>query len=106
MISPFGFPCAPVNISTLWFLYNEDETIEEALFRFKQKELYAYKRWTKKRYGYHEKPSVLKRKRKKMARIWSQMEAHGINKPKEKLHLYIGLEELFSRNGSNNAAGK
>jgi len=79
----------------------DNESIESALGRFRRKELFAYKRWTKKRYGYYEKPSVLKRKRKKMAKLWQ----NHIRNCKDSLHLYIGLKELFARNGSNNASG-
>jgi len=82
---------------------HDNESIDIALARLRQKELYEYKRWTKKRYGYYEKPSVLKRKRKKMARLWSKghPESHSMNT----LHLYIGLKALFARTGPNNAAG-
>ena len=79
----------------------DNESIESALERFRSKESYEYKRWTKKRYGYYEKPSVLKRRRKKMAKLW-QRPTHNCQ---AKLHFYIGLKELFARNGANNVAG-
>jgi ribosomal protein S21 len=45
----------------------EDETASEALRRFSQAVDRAYlKPWYKRRYGYHEKPSELRRKQRKM----------------------------------------
>jgi ribosomal protein S21 len=84
----------------------DNENIDAALARFRRKEQYEYKRWTKKRYGYYEKPSILKRKRKKMAKIWASILTSkiGYNR-KNSLHLYIGLKELFARTGPNNSAG-
>jgi hypothetical protein len=74
----------------------------------RQKQAFEYKRWTKKRYGYYEKPSTLKRKRKKMAKHW-QDRCSSISNFKGSCqntsHLYIGLKELFARTGTNNSAG-
>lgn len=84
----------------------DNENIDAALTRFRRKEQYEYKRWTKKRYGYYEKPSILKRRRKKMAKIWAFIiNAHIGYDAKSSLHLYIGLRELFARIGPNNSAG-
>jgi ribosomal protein S21 len=45
----------------------DDQDIDQALHLLNQKHYYLQAtRWYKKRYGYFEKPSVLKRKRKKM----------------------------------------
>ena len=78
-------------------IVGEDENIDTAIHRLRDKQQYEYKRWTKKRYGYYEKPSELKRKRRKMAKLCSG---------KRRLHLFIGLKELLSRNGPNNSAGR
>lgn len=77
----------------------DDESIDSALKRFNQ----AVKReigraWCKRRYGYYEKPSELKRKQKKMARLRSRSQGN--------LHLKIGLKELYSRTGPKNSAGR
>lgn len=86
----------------------ENENIESALRRFRRKSRCEYgKRWTKKRYGYYEKPSQLKRKRKKMASLWlTRVGLYAGRDNRCSLHLYIGLKELFDRTGANNAAGK
>lgn len=77
----------------------DDESIDSALKRFNQ----AVKRdlgrpWCKRRYGYYEKPSELKRKRKKMRRLRSGSRGN--------LYLKIGLKELFSLTGPTNSAGR
>jgi ribosomal protein S21 len=48
----------------------DDQDIDQALYLLNQKHYYLQAtRWYKKRYGYFEKPSVLKRKQKKMKAI-------------------------------------
>lgn len=90
----------------------DGESIDRALRRFQVAQAYEYKRWTKKRYGYYEKPSVLKRKRKKMAEIWALRErtCRMLRRPEKYarhgLHLFLGLRELFARSGPTNAAGR
>ncbi len=86
-----------------------EESIDHALLRLKVSEAYEFKRWSKKRYGYFEKPSVLRRKARKMARIWRTMEQNsrpGVGNCKNRLHLFIGLQELFARTGPSNQAGR
>ncbi|MBN4071968.1 30S ribosomal protein S21 [bacterium AH-315-F18] len=52
------------------------------------------RRWTKRRYGYYEKPSVLRRKEKKMRKEYAG------------LRLKIGMSLQHARTGPNNAAGR
>ncbi|MBI1928012.1 30S ribosomal protein S21 [Candidatus Poribacteria bacterium] len=74
----------------------EGESIESALYRFGIEVQREYgRRWCKRRFGYYEKPSALRRKQKKMA--WLGY---------DHLWLHIGLKELFSRTGPTNAAGR
>lgn len=76
----------------------EDESFEDLLDRFNNTVRKGYGRpWCKKRFGYYEKPSALKRKQKKMDRL-----RHGDSS----LKLHIQLEEQFSRTGPTIAAGK
>jgi len=91
-----------------------EEPISCALMRLRFRQRFEYKRWTKKRYGYYEKPSALRRKRLKMAKHW-QNRSYAIpgwrNDYKKHdrqncSHLYIGLTELFARTGPTNAAGR
>ncbi len=73
---------------------NTGETIEVALRKFNKKvKNETDRRWYKRRFGYYEKPSILKRKAKKI------IQSGGI------LWLKIGFKEQFSRNG-NSAAGR
>jgi len=86
---------------------SNEEDIESALMRLRQKSSYKHKRWTKKRYGYYEKPSELRRKRKKMASIWQVRHGpHAGGTIKNSLQLFVGLKDLFARTGPNNSAGK
>jgi ribosomal protein S21 len=55
------------------------------------------RRWNKRRFGYYEKPSTLKRKSKKMKKLTIQSGGA--------LWLKIGLREQFSKNGGS-AAGR
>lgn len=83
----------------------EDESIESALRRFRQLVRRELGRpWYKRRYGYYEKPSELRRKRKKMARLRKQVTWRGPDPGN--LLLRIGLTELHARTGPKNAAGK
>ena len=88
----------------------DGESIERALHRLRVTQQYEYKRWTKRRYGYFEKPSALRRKQRKMAKLWTQMDANAVPAPRQgaqhRLHLFIGLVELFARSGPSNQAGK
>ena len=77
----------------------DDESIDSALKRFNKLVKNELSRpWCKRRYGYYEKPSELRRKRKKMA--WLRSGRRG------NLLLHIGLNELYSRTGPKNAAGR
>jgi ribosomal protein S21 len=77
----------------------DDESIDSALRRFNELVQGEVSRtWCKRRYGYYEKPSELRRKRKKMA--WLRSGSQG------NLLLRIGLKELYSRTGPKNAAGR
>lgn len=76
----------------------EDESFEDLLDRFNNAVRKGYGRpWCKKRFGYYEKPSALKRKQNKMDKL-----RHG----NSSLKLHIQLEEQFSRTGPTIAAGK
>ena len=77
---------------------NVGETIEVALRKFNKKvKNETDRRWYKRRFGYYEKPSILKRKAKKMKKL--SIQSGGT------LWLKIGFKEQFSRNG-NSAAGR
>ena len=77
---------------------NTGETIEVALRKFNKKvKNETDGRWYKRRFGYYEKPSILKRKAKKMKKL--AIQSGGT------LWLKIGFKEQFSRNG-NSAAGR
>ena len=90
----------------------DGESIESALRRLRRAQAYEFKRWSKKRCGYYEKPSALRRKRKKMAEIWSIRERfdrkchRGGKSQKHTIHLFVGLPELFARTGPTNQAGR
>lgn len=74
------------------------ESIEVALRKLKKKVKHETdRRWYKRRFGYYEKPSILKRKAKKMKELSIQSGGN--------LWLKIGLKEQFSKNG-NSAAGR
>ncbi len=83
----------------------EDNNIELALYQLNSK-LYHLKSslWHKRRYGYFEKPSVLKRKRKRMKLSLSQ--THRQHPPYHPFvpcsqWLKIELPILFARTGKN-----
>lgn len=74
------------------------ESIEAALRKLNKKVKHDTDRpWYKRRFGYYEKPSILKRKAKKMKGLSIQSGGS--------LRLKIGLKEQFSKNG-NSAAGR
>lgn len=74
------------------------EPIEVALRKLNKKVKHETdRRWHKRRFGYYEKPSILKRKAKKMKELSIQSGGS--------LWLKIGLKEQFSKNG-NSAAGR
>ncbi len=71
---------------------NESDDIELALQTLKNKvSMDSDRRWYKKRFGYYEKPSILKRKKEKMQ---SQP-----NHRCKRLWLKIGLVQQFDRTG-------
>lgn len=75
-----------------------DESIDFVLKKLSRKvKSEMDRRWYKRRYGYYEKPSTLKRKSKKMKKLTIQSGGT--------LWLKIGLKEQFSRNGGS-AAGR
>ena len=77
----------------------DDESIDSALKRFNQLVKGEHSRtWCKRRYGYYEKPSELRRKQRKMARLRSGCRGN--------LFLRIGLKELYSQTGPKNSAGR
>ena len=84
----------------------DDQDIDQALYLLNQKHYYLQAtRWYKKRYGYFEKPSVLKRKQKKMKAILSYRN-HSLSlqmhiAPKNTLWLKIKKEQQFARTGKN-----
>jgi ribosomal protein S21 len=88
----------------------ENEDIESAVKRLNDKVFREKgKRWYKRRYGYYEKPSVLKRKRNKhidivKPSVASQIAIYG--RVITGLQLKIGIKEQFKRTGPNNAAGR
>lgn len=88
----------------------ENENIESAIRRLNER-IYQEnrKRWYKRRYGYYETPSILKRKRNKHLKIFrksvaSQMAMCG--RVTTGLQLKIGMKEQRRRTGPNNAAGR
>jgi ribosomal protein S21 len=57
----------------------ENENVLAALLRLKMHAKLAQRRaWVKRRLGYYEKPSILRRKRRKMNRRNRYAEGHGI----------------------------
>jgi hypothetical protein len=74
------------------------ESFADTLDRFNQLVRREYERpWTKRRYGYYEPPSALRRKRAKMRRLQAG---------RGKLWLRVPLETQLRRSGPNNAAGR
>lgn len=81
-------------------VYLDDKQNFDDVFQqfYQQLDKQKAKRWYKKRYGYYEKPSRLKRKKRKMKRILSQ-------RPHELKHFTLWLKvdfpALFTRTGQN-----
>lgn len=83
---------------TVTVVVNEGESVEMVLRTLSRKvSSEMSRRWYKRRFGFHEKPSALKRKRSKMKALAIQSGG--------RLWLKIGLEAQFSRTG-NTAAGR
>jgi ribosomal protein S21 len=77
----------------------DGEELFKALRRFRELVRKAYGRpWTKRRFGYFEKPSALRRKRRRMA--WRQQQTGG------GLKLCIALPAQWHRTGPSNALGR
>lgn len=77
----------------------DGEDFEHALDRFQQLVQSEFERpWTKRRYGYYEKPSALRRKQEKMRWLRAGRSGH--------LWLRIALQAQFQRTGPTNAAGQ
>jgi ribosomal protein S21 len=78
----------------------EEDSIELALRKLRRKvnEKYAF-RWYRPRRGYYEKPSTLRRKRKKMRGVVIRSES-------KRLWLKVGQKERFNRNGPDNSVGR
>jgi ribosomal protein S21 len=84
---------------TVKVVVRDGEPITQALVRFRHSVRQALGRpWTKRRFGYFEKPSSLRRKRDRMRR--RQLQAAGT------LKLHLGLAEQFRRTGPTNALGR
>jgi ribosomal protein S21 len=89
----------------------DGESVDRALWRLRRKNAYEFKRWTKGRYGYFEKPSELRRKAAKMAEVWMLMQKSRRRSRlpdrdcTNSMHLYLRLEDLFARTGPTISAG-
>ncbi len=76
---------------------HENESIDAALRRLQRLSYHERdRRWHHRRYGYHEKPSALRRKRRKMSAL-ARVGMHPV--------LRIDLEKMLARTGPTNAAG-
>lgn len=74
------------------------EDFADTLDRFSQRVQREYERpWTKRRYGYYEPPSALRRKRSKMRRLRCRSSGG--------LRLRIDIATQLRRTGPTNAAG-
>lgn len=74
------------------------EDLADTLDRFSQLVQHEYERpWTKRRYGYYEPPSALRRKRAKMRRLQGRTGG---------LWLRIDIATQLRRTGPTNAAGR
>lgn len=72
----------------------DGEDVSLAVARFRRMVDREYRRpWVKRRRGYHEKPTTLRRKRDKLWWRTSRFQGGGT------LHLYLGLKEQFQREG-------
>ena len=88
----------------------ENEDIESAIRQFNHKvQRENGKRWYKRRYGYYEKPSALKRKRNKHLKMVRKSVATQIyicGRVVTGLQLRIGTKKQHKRTGPTNAAGR
>lgn len=79
---------------------DDNQNLDQAFNALNQK-LYRQTatRWYKRRYGYYEKPSLLKSKRKKMKAILSRRQTH----LSDSSTLWLKIEQplQFARTGSN-----
>ena len=74
------------------------EDFADTLDRFSQLVQREYERpWYKRRYGYYESPSALRRKRSKMRKL---------RRGSGSLRLHIDIETQLRRTGPTNAAGR
>ena len=91
-------------IVSITVFLQENESIEQAYQRLncKRHHLQA-SRWHKRRYGYYEKLSQLKNKKKRMRinQIRTVENAHYSQEPVVYLSLKIGLQAQFAREGKN-----
>ena len=81
----------------------QEETFEQTLSRFSRSVSKAYSRpWHKRRYGYYEKPSALRRKQNRTREHNRRSHAHGGSG----VRLPIPLDAQFRREGPSNAKGR
>jgi ribosomal protein S21 len=82
----------------------EGESLSSALQRFRRQVHAAYRRpWTKRKLGYYEKPSVLRRKKKRMKRMNMTSITYAVmfgDRHWEPLRLYVGLAQQLRRSGT------
>jgi len=75
----------------------DDVSFERNIVEFNQAVYKEYRRpWYKRRYSYHEKPSVLRRKKRKM----DQRSNAAVRRGGRPMKLYIGLEAQFRSDGA------
>jgi hypothetical protein len=81
-------------------IVDEGENLASALARFEELRYFVYRRpWTKRRCGYHEKPSVVARRERRLRRMrrWGWGWYH---------RFPIGIEAQLSRTGPSNTIGR
>jgi ribosomal protein S21 len=84
---------------TVRVVIGDGEGLSQALQRLARLVQKVYGRpWTKRRFGYFEKPSVLRRKRERMS--WRQRQVNG------SLKLHVSLAAQLRRSGLSNALGQ
>lgn len=85
----------------------DGESIDRALRRLEISLQYEYKCWTKKRYGYFEKPSALRRKKRKMAQICQiRSGPHQGANQRAYWHQFLDLKQLMARTGPINSVSR
>lgn len=89
----------------------ENNDLDLALYQLQQKQYFLQNtRWYKKRQGYYEKPSILKRKKCKMTSIlchtYVPQTPYFHVHPKINLWLKIGLAQQHQRTANNLAVGR